>query len=108
MLENTIYRYNKRLDKIECNRFNAGVVGFNLNKWRNEKVFDEVVYWMKENVKKKLWVLGTQPVLYAVSVGDLQVVTDRRWNILDLGAALPVSEKWIKKGFIIHWNGKSK
>ena len=64
--------------------YNAGILGFNLNKWRKNKITREVIYWMSENTKTPLWFQGTQPILYIVGYDDWKGV-DSRWNVEGLG-----------------------
>ena len=41
-----VKRYGKDLN-TEGETFNAGVCGMNLERWRNDKIYEEVEYWMK-------------------------------------------------------------
>ena len=85
--------------------FNAGVFGLNLKKWRDKKLIDEVLYWMKANLKHNFWELGTQPLMYVVCYKDWKHVRSR-WNVENLGESL--KDKYIlnfSNGYILHWSG---
>lgn len=96
-------RHHKWLNESLCPDFNAGVVGYNLNKWRAKNITREVIYWMSERYKQLLWGLGTQPILFVISVDDWKKVS-RKWNFLGL-AYEKHSMKSVENGFILHWNG---
>lgn len=99
------FRYNQTLDMFSPT-FNAGVLGFNLNKWRENKVTEEVLYWMKENTIAPLWFQGTQPILYIIAFNDWKAI-DERWNVEGLGWTR-VSAEAVRKANILHWNGPGK
>ena len=87
--------------------FNAGVLGFNLKKWREKNLTREAVYWMRMNKinRKNLWKLGTQPILYLLCGEDWKAL-DSHWNVDRLGTrGNPVSMKAISNAYILHWNG---
>ena len=97
-------RYNKTIHLNDAS-FNAGVFGLNLKKWRDMKLIDEVIYWMKANAKYHFWQLGTQPLMYVVSYKDWKHVSSR-WNVERLGER--IKKKYIKHysdGYILHWSG---
>ena len=105
MHNHSLYRYGKAI-KMSSQTFNAGVLGFNLNKWRADNIIEEVIYWMKVNKNTPLWFQGTQPILYLVGYDNWRGV-DSRWNVDGLGwNTLP--EKKISKAYILHWSGASK
>lgn len=87
--------------------FNAGVYGVNLDMWRRENIYDEVVYWMKMNKKTQLWKLGTQPILYLIAYGNVKNV-DSRWNLEGLGYKDRMNEMKLSNTYIHHWNGLAK
>ena len=104
---NTNIRYHKKLN-MKMSDYNAGVVGFNLEKWRDEfNITVELLYWMKLHVKKNLWSLGSQPQMYALAGNDVDFV-DKRWNMEGLGWDMTISNHSLSSGYILHWNGKSK
>lgn len=96
-------RYHKSLEISKCPDFNGGVIGFNLNKWRKNKITDEVEYWMSERYKQLLWGFGTQPLLYIVSVDDCKRASGL-WNVYGI-AYHQLPESKIKNAYILHWNG---
>ena len=78
--------------------------GVNLDMWRRENIYDEIVYWMKMNKKTKLWTLGTQPILYLIAYGNAKNV-DSRWNLEGLGYKGRMNETKLSDAYIHHWNG---
>ena len=99
-------RYHKPLN-MRMGDYNAGVLGFNLEKWREFNIEDELHYWMKIHKEKKLWKLGSQPLMYVLAGNDVDFV-DKRWNIEDLGWKTNLPDDTLSNGYILHWNGKSK
>lgn len=79
-------------------------MGYNLKKWRNNNVSDEVTYWMEQNHKHSLWGFGTQPIMNLISYGNWKE-TDKRWNVHVPDRKRQVPEK--DSAFLIHWNGPS-
>ena len=99
-------RYHKTLN-VTMSDYNAGLLGFNLEKWRKDKMGDEVFYWMKLHKQRKLWKLGSQPLMYTLAGNDVDFV-DKRWNMEGLGWDMTISNHSLSSGYILHWNGKSK
>ncbi len=97
-----IIRYNKSID-LSSASFNAGVLGFNLNKWRRDNVTNEVIYWMRENKRAPLWFQGTQPILFIVGYKDTFGIDDR-WNVDGLGWT-KVNKEQLESAHILHWSG---
>ena len=90
--------------------YNAGIFGLNLDKWRKKKLTDEVLYWMNLNKNKRLWHLGTQPIMHILSNDDWEKI-DTRWNTDNLGspeAWFKVANETIAEAYILHWNGPCK
>ena len=103
LLHIIVYRYGKSID-MSTPSFNAGVYGVNLDMWRRENIYDEIVYWMKMNKKTKLWDLGTQPILFLIAYGNAKCV-DSRWNVEGLGHMGRMNEMKLSNAYIHHWNG---
>ncbi len=84
--------------------FNAGVIGFNLDKWRTSNSTYEVIYWMEEHNRNPLWFQGgSQPFLYIIGFNNWKTV-DERWNVEGLGWK-KVPKYKVKSAYILHWNG---
>ena len=95
-------RYHKKID-LNVPSFNAGVFGLNLKKWRDKKLIDEVLYWMKANAEHKFWKLGTQPLMYVVCYNEWESV-DHHWNFYGFGE--PNCKRIsTSDAYILHWSG---
>ena len=106
VVANLHFRYGKQINSSNIS-FNAGVLGINLDKWREKNLTKEVIYWMSENKKKPLWDLGTQPIIHVLSYGDCKFV-NWRWNVDKLGRKDQISAERVSKAYILHWNGLGK
>ena len=103
---NNSNRYHKKLN-IDMSDYNAGVVGFNLEKWRAFNITNELLFWMKIHKRRKLWGLGSQPLMYVLAGNDVEFI-DKRWNMEGLGWDMTISNHSLSSGYILHWNGRSK
>ncbi len=106
---------NMNLDKqgYTGKAFNAGFMVWNLKKYRDEKMINEVkelIHYQKEN---NAWKLGTQPILniiYYKKVIDL----DKNWNCKGFGKITEKESeeksklKQAENAYVIHWNSKTK
>lgn len=61
--------------------FNAGVLVFDLVRWRAEKMLDQVERWVIANQRGGLYALGSNPPL-VLAVQDRFVRLDPRWNCM--------------------------
>lgn len=94
-------RYGKRFDLKE-KTFNAGVYGVNLDLWREQRVQEEVLYWLEQvtifsaslatsgtlslqQAQEPLWRFGTQPVMLLVVHGQWKQL-DPLWNVNGKGS----------------------
>ncbi len=97
------HRYQREFRSDDVT-FNAGVYGVNLDLWRENRIHDEVAYWMHQvqhyskiifqqipsntssphpptqQAKAPLWKYGTQPIMLLVAHGQWGHL-DPHWNV---------------------------
>eukprot|EP01135_Chromosphaera_perkinsii_P006651 Nk52_evm53s554 gene=Nk52_evmTU53s554 len=102
----------QKFEMNECS-FSAGVLLYNLRKWREGKYEDELMRWMALNGQKKLWGLGTQPAFNLVFYQNFDVL-DEAWN-LNIGNEkdsnnhpLTRTKTDVEEAAILHWTGQYK
>lgn len=86
--------------------FNAGVLLFRLDRWREQNMTQKVKRWMKLNTFKPVYPLGSQPPLQ-LSVGEAFEIISPQWNVDGAGHSL-ISTERIKGAKVIHWTGPTK
>lgn len=89
--------------------FNAGLFVTKLRYWRDKNVLQQIQKIMIANKKSKtpFFQFGTQPLMNVVFYEKYQHL-HKLWQIKDLGWKLDISEKKIKEGRVLHWNGPAK
>ncbi|XP_064405544.1 uncharacterized protein LOC135350619 [Halichondria panicea] len=87
--------------------FNAGVYGVNLDLWRENRIHDEVAYWMNQQAKARLWDFGTQPIMLLAAYEQWGHL-DPHWNVNGLGWNTEMSRRDLDEAKLLHWSGKRK
>lgn len=67
--------------KEDLHAFNAGVLVFQLDRWRRQGMLDKVGFWIQENRHEKIYDLGSNPPL-VLAVQDRWVRLDPLWNCM--------------------------
>jgi len=105
--------YDKNLLKMKkkC-YFNPGVIIVDLIKWVEIEATKQLEYWMNENKKHFLWVLGSLPPYLLVFVDNYKKIHPL-WNYHDLGCECNAHKKaWdqskYSEPFVLHWSCKDK
>lgn len=95
----------------KANMFNAGMFVTDLEKWRSNKIRENIEKWMTlhKNSKDKngLFTYGTQPVINLAFFNNYDKINPI-WNFFTLGHVPNINENIIKRQKILHWAGKMK
>lgn len=67
----------------------------------------QVLFWMKENLQKQLWRLGTQPIMLLLAYGSWKSLP-ATWNLDGLGYKTDIAVEVLNSAAILHWSGASK
>ncbi|ELU17888.1 hypothetical protein CAPTEDRAFT_227995 [Capitella teleta] len=101
-------RYTREMD-MEANSYNAGVFAVNLTRWRQRSkvIEDDLQFWMKQNVDKDLWKMGTQPLMLLTFHQDSSLLP-AHFHLPGLGWKTDISPKALRNASILHWSGSRK
>lgn len=91
----------------EALSFNAGVMVVDLLRWRERRASDLIAEWIALNIKRRLWLHGTQPPLLLLFHDEI-IPLDWTWNVDGLGHRLNYPKDVLRNANILHWTGPLK
>lgn len=87
--------------------FNAGVFVMDLDRWRSQKVTDQIRSWTLKNRKDNLYKLGSQAPMTLVFHDNFEHMSPR-WNTKVSHVDNPEKRDDAQNACLLHWSGPSK
>ena len=101
--------WETRVDVDALDAFNAGVVVYHLERWREQKLTEKVERWLELNLRRPAFTLGTNPPLVLATGGRFEPL-DQTYNCQvggGHGCAQGLANGSTPSG-VLHWSGERK